>query len=206
MSATAGHGGPQFGTAPAITGMEALPALAVNRERFWVESNPDTETPYWHPGVCYMEVAWDRSGRQRPKRTVYGITGYAQLCNVLIADPIAEVGKTFLCHVCADIPCKAQWEATKYGRGADPPLHVRQADPPVEPPAEPPEEPSAASVPIIAGRPSEEPAAEPAEPPAEPTEEHVDEDEQIIGPLVATPPVDEDEQIINPKTPPCGGG
>ena len=111
-----------------------LKELCSSRQRFWVESTPDAEAPFWHPGHCYMEVQWDRRDGAYPRNTTYGITGFVQLCNVVTGDANATPGESFRIHICASVPCVAQWKNCKYGykHGLQvlPPLHVLQAEPP----------------------------------------------------------------------------
>ena len=167
-------------------------------EPFWVESTPDTSRPEWHEGDCYMEIAWDFT-QQLPKKTCYGTTGYATLCTVIMGDEIAEPGNNFRFHICANTPCTAQWEASKYGGGKEAPLHVVLAPPPEA--GGDVLAPAAADEPAVAGEhvaaaldpapvKAKGPSAEPAEPPADPTEPPAaptEEEEAYAHPVVSPP-------------------
>ena len=100
----------------------------MEKENFWVESNPGEQFPDWHAEPCCLQVVWDW-GRQKPKKNNGGVNGYAMSCQVVQGGDHVQPGKIFRMHVCAHTPCTAHWTDSKYGLLGQP-LHVRLAGPP----------------------------------------------------------------------------
>ena len=173
--------------------MDNIDNIARFREPFWVQSTPETTRPDWHEGDCYMKIEWDFTV-QRPKKTCYGTTGYARLGRVILGGEDAEPGAIFRFHICADTPCKAQWELSKYGAGKEAPLHVVLAPAAADEPAVAGEHAAAAvyGEPVRAPEPSAEPL-EPLEPPDDPPEPPVapvdEEEATIVHPVALAPAV-----------------